>query len=143
MKGSILELVLQPQAVSDIAETPDPAHDRASDCLRPGHQFDGAPVLELESVEALVLRLLQEVIASGEKGLRVEKLVEDESELGRIVADGDQVDGKTPDLGETPVEAGDGPVVVDDEDPIGCRVERGGEQGQRLAQLVFGGDLCR
>ncbi len=44
-------------------------------------QFDGAPVLELEGVEALVLRLVLELPVPGEEGLRVEELVEDEREL--------------------------------------------------------------
>ena len=64
-------------------------------------------------------------------------------EFGGIVPDGHEVGGDTPDLGEASVEAGDGPVVVDDEDPIGRRVEGGGEEGEGLAQLVLGRDLRR
>ena len=118
----------QPVPVGDVAEAPDPADDPAGDRLRPGGQLDGAPVLELEGVEALVLRLDQQLPSSGEEGLRVEQLVEDERQLGGVVADRHEVGADAPDLGEPPVEPGDHPFVVDDQDPVGRGVQGGGEE---------------
>ena len=69
VEGPVLELVLQPDAVGDVAEAPDPPDDGAVDRLGPGRQLEGAPVLELERVEALVLRLVQQLPVSGEEGL--------------------------------------------------------------------------
>ncbi len=103
----------------------------------------GAPVLELECLEALVLRLALQLVPALREGLRVEQLVEDVGELGGLVADGDELGRDVPDLGEATVEAGDGAIHVDDEDAVGCRVERGGEEGQGIAQLVLGVVLCR
>ena len=78
-----------------------------------------------------------------QEGLRVEELIEDEREFGGVVAHRDEVPANAPDLREASVEAGDGPVVVEDEDPVGRRVEGGGEKGEGVTQLVLCGDLRR
>ena len=90
-----------------------------------------------------MLRLVLELPVPGEKGLRVEELIEDEREFGGVVADRHEVRGDAPDLGEAPVEPGNDPVVVEDQDPVGRRVERGGEKGEGVTQLVLRGDLRR
>ena len=144
VEGPVFELVLQPDAVGDVAEAPDPADDLAVHRLRPGGQLEGPPVLELERVEALVLRLRGKLPVPAEEGLRVEQLVEDERRAWWSRRQPSRSPCAIRQISENrrlkPVMV---PSVVDDEDPVDRRVEGGGEERQGVAQLVLGCDLCR
>ena len=128
VEGPVLELVLQSDAIGDVAEAPDSTDDLVVHRLRPGAQLEGPPVLELEGVEALVLRLGGELLLPRQECLRVQQLVEDEREFGGVVADRHEVRADTPDFREPLVEARDDATGVDGQDSVDGRVESGGEQ---------------
>src|ERR1700761_1294771 len=100
VEGPVFELVLQADAVGDVAKAPDATNDLALHGLRPRSQLEGPSILEFEGVEALVLRIGGQLPASSEEGLRIEQLVENERELGRVIADSDEIRADAPDLRE-------------------------------------------
>ena len=67
VEGPVLQLVFQADAIGDVAEAPDPTDDGAVHRLWPGRQFHGTPVLELQRVEALTLRMVQELPVPNKK----------------------------------------------------------------------------
>ena len=131
----VRELVLQPAVFGDVAEAPHAPDDFAVDPLRQRIAFEHAPVLELERVVAVRIGLVVELLDLGDERLGIAELFEHERERLAVVACAQDAVRDAPHLGEAGVEAGDATVAVDNEDPVGGRLEGRGQHGVRGAEI--------
>ena len=114
--------------------------DFAVDPLRQRIAFEHAAVFELEHVVAVRLGFVVELLHLGDERLGVAELFEHERERLAVVACAQDAVRDAPHLGEARVEAGDAAVAVDDEDPVGGRLERRGKHRVRGAEIRLDGD---
>ena len=141
VEGPVRQLLLQALVIGDVAEAPHPARQS---CRRPAGDGIGARRRghrELEGVEALHLRLGEELLDLGQECLGMGHVAQDEVERGRRVTGGEDVLGELPDLGEPAVEAGDLPRRVDHQDAVRRGVQGRGEERERLTEFEFGAHL--
>ena len=130
------ELALQAPVLGDVAEAPDPPDDLAADALRERVALEDAAVLELERVVALRLGIGVELLHLGDEGPGIAELIEHERQRV-VVARLERLGREPPHLDEAAVEARDGAGAVDDEDPVGGRLEGRREHRVRRAQVFF------
>ena len=147
VEGPVGQLVLEHLAVGDVAEAVDPPDDlcRRRVGAREKHSTT-RPSLNSKQVRRLALRRrvsnscspAHEILGLGQAGRWRS------AEVADVVLPGDRV------LGRCARCPGSGwlksvilPLVVDHQDPVGGGVQRGGEPGEGLAELVLGGHLGR
>ena len=135
MERLVCELVDEPVAVGHVAEAPHPPDDRAVDPLRRREcRSNTAAVLELERVVALRVRAGVQLFDLRDERSGLHQLVQHELEAGASSRPRAPREAATS-RANCECERGCA-AFVDDEDPVGRRVQRRRQERQRRVEFV-------
>ena len=111
--------------LGNVAEAPHPSHRPPFDHLSARNALERAAVRELQEVEALRRGGGADVVELREKCLGRSRLAGHGLEHRPLLAAAQDLERDAPHLGEPLVEVGDLAVLVDDQDAVGGRLQRG------------------
>jgi hypothetical protein len=134
----VCELRLQAAALGDVAEAEHPPDDRAVHPLRLRVPLDDAPVGEVQHVRDRRVRRRIPGADVLQERLGVDQLPRHAAEHLPRVAARRELGREIPHLEQLAVVAGHAAGLVDDEDRVGGRLERGLEQGVRVGVFALG-----